>query len=147
MSVLVMTALIAAVLLCIAGIWAAVELARTARDARREMSETNARLIPLMEKADVTVDAVNAELLRIDAIITQFEQAGARVSHASDTISDIVTTPAGLVSEVAGRMRKAFKERKHTAGESASKADSPPAEEHKTQSGAVPGASDGGTDA
>lgn len=113
-TVLVMVALVAAVVLCGAGTWAAIELARTSRDLRASVRLTSQRLVPLLDKADVTVDAVNAELLRIDAIITQFEEAGARVSHASGTLSDIVNAPAEIVSDVAGRVRRAWKDRKQS---------------------------------
>lgn len=114
-SVLVVIALISATTVCCVAAWAAVEVARTAREARSSIHETNSRLIPLLDKADVTVDAVNAELLRIDAIITQFEDAGAKVSHASGTLSEIVNAPAEIVSEVADRVRRAWKDRKRAA--------------------------------
>ncbi len=114
-SVLVVIALVAATTLCCVGVWAAIELARTAREARASIGETSTRLIPLLDKADVTVDAVNAELLRIDAIITQFEDAGTKVSQASGTLSEIVNAPAEIVSEVADRVRRAWKDRKRTA--------------------------------
>jgi len=116
---LLVVLLVAASALCGVAVWAIVELGRTARSARRLSDDTHERLIPLLDKADVTVDAVNAELLRIDAIITQFEDAGARVSHASDTISEIVNTPAEIVNDVAGRVRRAWKDRRRPSEESA----------------------------
>jgi len=111
-SALVVAALVAAIVLCGFGIWAAVEVARSARELRTSVREASSRLVPLLEKTDVTVDAFNAELLRADAIITQFEEAGARVSHASGTLSDIVNAPAEIVSEVADRVRRAWKDRR-----------------------------------
>jgi len=114
-SALVVIALVAAIVLCAVGVWAAIETARTARQVRDSAQQATTRVVPLLDKADVTVDAINAELLRIDAIITQFEEAGARVTHASDTLSDIVNTPAEIVSDVAGRVRRAWKDRKRTA--------------------------------
>jgi len=116
-SVLVVVALVAAILLCACGTWAAIELARAARDVRAAAREAGNRLVPLLDKADVTVDAFNAELLRADAIITQFEEAGARVSQASGTLSDIVNAPAEIVSEVAERVRRAWKDRKRASEE------------------------------
>jgi ABC-type transporter Mla subunit MlaD len=114
-SILAIVALIAATTLCGVGVWAAIEIARTAREVRGSVGQTTERMVPLLDKADVTVDAVNAELLRVDAIITQFEDAGAKVSHASGTISEIVNAPAEIVSEVADRVRKAWKDRKRAA--------------------------------
>jgi len=107
--------LVAASIVCAVAVWALVELARTARSTRSLADDTHVRLIPLMDKVDVTVDAINAELLRIDAIITQVEEASARVSHASDTISGIVNTPAEIVNDMATRVRRVWKDRRRSA--------------------------------
>lgn len=136
---LVVVALVAAIILCGFGVWAVIELARTARSLRRSADETTARLLPLLEKSDVTVDAINAELLRIDSVITQFEQAGAKVSHASGTISEIVTTPAEIVSDVAGRVRRAWKDRKRAAEYAKASGDVSAAEPVSAEESPMPG--------
>ena len=112
---LVLALIIAAIIVCATAVWALIEVAKTARATREAASELHARLMPLLEKADVTVDAVNAELYRIDGIITRFETAGERVDAVSDTVSGIVNTPAELVNEFAGRMRRAFKDRRRAS--------------------------------
>lgn len=104
--------LAAALAVCGFAVWALREVALAMKSVRRLSDGSRERLEPLLDKADVTVDAVNAELLRIDAIITQFETAGERVSSASGTISGIVHAPSELVSEVAERVRRAWKDRK-----------------------------------
>jgi len=114
-DVLLAVLLIAASVACGFVIWALREMVETARSVRALSDETRASLIPVIDKADVTIDAANAELLRIDAIITQVEDATARMSHASGTISEIVSTPAELVNDVAGRVRRAWKDRRRTA--------------------------------
>lgn len=101
------------------GVWAFLEMAKSMRSVRRFSDEARERVMPLLEKADVTVDAVNAELLRIDAIVTRFEEAGERVSSASGTIHDIVNAPTEIVSGVATRVRNAWKGRRHAAPEPA----------------------------
>lgn len=111
-DLLIPIALLAATVMCGCVAWAAFEVARVARRLNESTGLTTERLIPLLEKSDVTVDAINAELLRIDAIITQFEDASAKVSHASGTISGLVTNPGEAVSEVAGRVRRAWRERR-----------------------------------
>lgn len=111
--------LVAAIIVCALAVWALIELARTARSARSLADDTHERLMPLLDKSDVMVDAINAELLRIDAIITQVEEASARVSHASDTISGIVNTPAEIVTDMATRVRRAWKDRRRAAEQSA----------------------------
>lgn len=98
-----------------AGTWAFVETSRAMRSLKVLADDTHVRLNPLLDKADVTVDAVNAELLRIDGIITRFEDAGERVSSASGTISGIVHAPTELVSEMALRVRRAWKDRHREA--------------------------------
>ena len=111
-NLLVVILLVAATVMCGFVSWAAFELARAARRLNDSAAVTTQRLVPLLEKSDVTVDAVNAELLRIDAIITQFEDASAKVSHASGTISGLVSNPGEAVSGMAGRVRRAWQERR-----------------------------------
>lgn len=112
-TALTIVLLVAATAACIAMVWLAKELVETARSLRVFSDETRERLIPILDKADVTVDAANAELLRIDAAITRFEEASARVSAASGTLSDIVQAPAEIVNGVADRVRRAWKDRRH----------------------------------
>lgn len=102
---------------CAAAVWAFIELARTMRSVRALSDDAARKLPPLVDKIDVTVDAVNAELLRIDGIITKFEDAGERVSSASGTIHDIVNAPTEIVTGVAARVRNAWRERKHAPSE------------------------------
>lgn len=107
-----MTVLIVlAALACAAAVWASIEAVRTLRSVRVLSQDLQAKLIPLIEKADVTVDAANAELLRIDSAITRLEDASVRVGAVSGTLSEIVSAPAGLVSGVADRVRRAWKDR------------------------------------
>jgi hypothetical protein len=119
----------AAIVLCGVAVWALIEFVKTARSTRLLADDSRVRLIPLLEKADVTVDAINAELYRIDGIITRFESAGERVDAASGTISDIVNTPGELVNEFAGRVRRAFNERRRNAESRQSAEDAPPSED------------------
>lgn len=88
---------IVAIAACGAGVYAAVELGRAAASTRRFAEETRERLVPLLEKADVTVDAINAELLRIDGIVTQFEEVGERVSSTTSAVHDVVNAPLEAV--------------------------------------------------
>lgn len=106
--------LVAAAVACAAGSWAFVEVALAMRSLRWLSDEARQRLAPLIEKADVTIDALNAELLRIDGIVTRFETASERVSLASETVGHIVSAPGELFSEVAGRVRRAWLERRRS---------------------------------
>jgi hypothetical protein len=114
-NVLTLVLLVAATAACIAIVWLSREVAATARSTRQLSDEVRERLIPLLEKADVTVDATNAELLRIDAAITRFEDASVRVGAASSTIADVVQAPADIVTGVADKVRRAWKDRREHA--------------------------------
>jgi len=88
--------LVLAALLCVAGGVAAWELIRTARSWRETSEsvrsladETSSRLVPLAEKADVTVDALNAELLRVDLIVTRFEEVADRAASIAHAPSEL----------------------------------------------------------
>lgn len=124
-DVLLVVLLFAATVVCGFAVWALRETAEAARSFRSLTDDARSRLIPLTEKVDVTVDAINAELLRVDAIITQVEEASARVSHASGTISDIVHTPAELVNDVAERVRRAWKDRRRAPSSEAQECEQP----------------------
>jgi hypothetical protein len=69
-------------------------------------------VLPLAEKAGVTVDALNAELLRIDGIITTIENATKNVQKTSGSISEIVNSPVEAVTDLAGKVRTAFREKR-----------------------------------
>ena len=110
--VLTLVLLLAATAACVAVVWLSREAVATARSLRALSDDVRERLVPLLDKADVTVDAANAELLRIDGAITRFEDASARVSAASNTLADVVQAPADIVTGVADRVRRAWKERR-----------------------------------
>ena len=105
--VLTAVLLIAAIVLCATGIWAFVRVSLASRSVKRLADDFQARMVPLAEKADVTVDAMNAELLRVDAIVSQIEEVSERVSAASSAVATIVNAPMGAVSELGERLRRA----------------------------------------
>lgn len=112
-TVLLIVLLVAATAVCGFVIWAALELVGTARSMRKLTDDLDASLVPLLEKADVTIDTINIELLRIDEIVTRVEEVTDRVSSTSRTVQDVANAPAEIVSDIADRLRKAFKSRRH----------------------------------
>lgn len=84
------------------GVWVVVTSANRLVAA---VEDVRVRLVPLLEKADITVDAVNAELLRIDAIVSQAEEVGEAVSSASDFIRSPVNTAAQKLAKMARSFR------------------------------------------
>jgi len=91
------------------------EANKTLAEATETLADVRSSVLPIVDKAGVTVDAVNMELLRIDAIITSFENTSKKVEKTSDSISDFVNTPTDVVADLAGRVRTAIKERRAEA--------------------------------
>lgn len=111
-TALTIVLLIAATAACVALIWASREAVQTARSVRDLSDDVRERAVPILDKLDVTVDATNAELLRIDSAVTRFEEASVKVSVASSALADFVSAPADIVGGVAERMRRAWKDRR-----------------------------------
>ena len=111
-SVLTDILLFAAIVFCVAGTWAFVRLVFTARSVKTLADDMETRLVPLAEKADVAVDALNAELLRVDMIVTQIEDASDRVAAASSAVHAVVNAPLGAVNELSDRLRRTIAARK-----------------------------------
>ena len=93
------------IVLVLAGIYAVRVLVVAVRSLLAAVEEIRSRLVPLLDKADVTVDAVNAELLRLDAIVTQAEEVGDAVS----TASDFIRSPVNRTAEGLARLARSFR--------------------------------------
>jgi len=111
-TVLLGVLLVVASALCAVAIWAVTEFVKTAKSMRTLSDDLDQRLVPLLDKADVTVDAANAELLRIDGIVTRMEEVTDRVSATSRTVQEVANAPVEIVTDFADRVRHAWKTRK-----------------------------------
>ncbi len=107
-NTLVIVLVAAGIVTCGVLVYALVEAVSTLRSVRRLADDLDGRLIPLMDKLDVTVDAVNAELLRIDGIVTRFEEVTDRVSSTTNAVHDVVNAPMEAVNAVGSRVRQAW---------------------------------------
>lgn len=126
-TLLLVVLCVAATVAAVAGVWAFREVALAAKSLRALGDDTRARFVPLLDKADVTVDAVNAELLRVDFIVTRFEDAADRVSQTATTLHEIANAPERIAGGIAEKVR-AWRERRSTSNES--RADTPDAPPH-----------------
>ena len=108
-NILLGVLLVTASVLCAVAIWALTEGVKTARSARRLSDDLDVRMVPLLDKADVTIDAVNAELLRMDGIVTRVEEITDRVDSTSRTVQGVANAPAEIVTDIADRVRRAWK--------------------------------------
>lgn len=131
-SVLVVVATIAAAV----GIWALRELGGAAKSVRRLSDDAHERFIPLLEKADVTVDAVNAELLRVDILVTRFEDVADRVSQTATTLHEIANAPERIAGGIAEKVRAWRGRRSATPESRADTPDAPPISEDEADASA-----------
>lgn len=96
------------VLVALAGaaIWAVVVLVRTLRSVDRLATDLDTRLIPLLDSAAVTIEAVNAELLRIDAIVDRFEEVSETVSSTTRAAHEAIQMPVEKLVAARGRISR-----------------------------------------
>jgi len=109
-EILTIVLVVAAIVVCGVLIYALLELVKTARSTRLLADDTRERLVPLLDKVDVTVDAANAELLRIDGILTQFEEVSDRVSSTTHAVQGAVNAPLDAVNAVGTGVRDVITE-------------------------------------
>lgn len=111
-TVLLSVLIVVACALCGVAIWALAEMVKTARSVRTLSDDLDTRVVPLIDKLDVSVDAFNAELLRVDAIVTRFEDISDRVDSTSRTVQEVANAPVEIVTDIADRVRRAWRTRK-----------------------------------
>lgn len=104
--------LVLASLLCVivsVAAWQLVVAARSWRGTSEALSalaeESTRRLVPLAEKADVTVDALNAELLRVDLIVSRFEEVADRAASIANAPSEIGERLRHVISTATSKRR------------------------------------------
>jgi uncharacterized protein YoxC len=100
--------IVAGLVVCGFAVFALFEAVKTLRSVRALSDDMARRLPPLIEKADVTVDAMNAELLRVDAIIGDVEEISSRLGHTVTTVQDAVNAPANAVNAAGEKIRGAW---------------------------------------
>jgi len=110
---------------CGVAVWALLESVKMARSVKTLADDLDERVVPFVDKADVTLDAINAELLRIDAIVTRFEDIGQRVDETSKTVQDAANAPVEIVTDLADRVRRAWRSRKHAGQHGAAQSREP----------------------
>ncbi|HZL06601.1 MAG TPA: hypothetical protein VFE45_14510 [Coriobacteriia bacterium] len=103
-SVLGIVLSVLAIALVVFAIYVLVAVLRLARELHSAATDLRSRLVPLIEKADITLDLTNAELLRVDGIVTDIEHVSGAVSSASE----VMRGPMNIVHTVGGRLARAF---------------------------------------
>ena len=82
------------------------EIVTTARSARVLSDELQATLPGLIQRADSTLAAVNAEIVRVNGVVTQLEDVSDRVSSTTRAAQEIVEAPAAAVAGLAEGTRR-----------------------------------------
>lgn len=105
-SVVVIVLAVAATALCVVGVVVLLDALKTSRSLRVLADDLDVRLVPLIEKADVTLDAINAEMLRVDGIVTRFEEVSDTVSSASSVVREAANAPSIAVNAIGTGLRR-----------------------------------------
>jgi ABC-type transporter Mla subunit MlaD len=96
------------VVLCGTGIWTLMTVSRAASSTRRLADELGRKLPPLIDNASSTLDGFNAEMARVDGLVTQLEEVSDKVTSTTRAASEIVGAPAAAVAGLGGRVRRFF---------------------------------------
>lgn len=64
---------------------------------------------PLMERLNLTMDAANLEIMRVDEIMQDVSTITSQLADTSTTVNEITNVPLNAVNSVAGRVRGIFK--------------------------------------
>lgn len=76
-----------------------------AADAEREVAPALTKVNPIVDKAELMVDTVNLEMLRVDAILEDVEQITDVAGKAATTVDAVTSAPAEAVTSIVDRIR------------------------------------------
>ena len=77
-------------------------------EAEKEVTPALKRVDPLIDRAELTVDTLNLELLRVDAILEDVEQVTDVAGKTADAVNTITTAPTNAVVGLAEKIRGAL---------------------------------------
>lgn len=103
---------IAFALVGVALVWLVVELALTVRSGRKTLDKINTEIDPMMNRVNLTLDAANLEILRVDAILEDVSQITDTMANATTTVDKLAQAPVSAVSNVTDRVRNVLKSSK-----------------------------------
>ena len=107
-AVLQIVLYVALVALSGTAIWALVVIAGAAKSTRHLAETLDAKLPPLIDHANGTLESVDAEMVRVDDIVAQLEDVSDRVSSTTRVASEIVNAPVAAVAGLGDGLRKFF---------------------------------------
>lgn len=88
------------------GVWGVREFVASVRASKRFYEQMHATLPGLIERADNTLAAVNAELVRVNGVVTQLAEVSDRVTSTTRAAQEMVEGPVAVVTNVAEGARR-----------------------------------------
>ena len=77
-------------------------------EAEKEVTPALKRVDPLVDRAELTVDTLNLELLRVDAILEDVENVTDMAGKTADTVNALTTAPSNAVASIAEHVQAAL---------------------------------------
>lgn len=119
MDVLNMILPIVYIVVGVALVWFVVELALTIRKARSTVDDVQKQIAPtlanveqltedakpLVERASLTMDAANLEIMRVDEILQDVGQITDTAARAVSTVDNVANAPMDLVNSITSKVR------------------------------------------
>jgi len=99
---------VAAIVVLVVVGWGVVQIVAAARSTQRLADQLYSTMPGLIERADATLVAINAELVRVNGVVSQLEEVSDRVTHTTRAAQEIVEGPAAAVSGLANGARPFF---------------------------------------
>ena len=77
-------------------------------EAAKEVTPVLKRTDSIVDRAELTLDTLNLELLRVDSILEDVEQVTDVAGSAADTVGTLANAPTNAVVSLADKLRGAF---------------------------------------
>lgn len=76
-----------------------------AAEAEKEVKPALTKVNPMVDKAELMLDTVNLEMLRVDSILEDVEQVTDVAGKAASTVDTVTAAPAEVVTSLVDRIR------------------------------------------
>lgn len=86
------------------------------QEAEEKVTPALKRVEPLLDRAELTVDTLNLELLRVDSILEDVESVTDVAGKTADTVNTLTAAPSDAVASVVDRVRGALASRRKNKG-------------------------------
>lgn len=76
-----------------------------ANEAEKEIPPVLQKVNPIVDKAELTIDTVNLEMLRVDSILEDVEQVSTVAGKTASAVDTVTSGPADAVTSLVDRIR------------------------------------------